>query len=169
MNAKEIEEYSETCDIARGVIISVGYKLELAISNCLTLHFAKEKTEYDFFRFFMTDTLTFENKKYIFSSLRKDKKIELKNDYQKLVYDIDYVQNLRNLMAHSDIVINDKSLSMFKENQLTFKNLTHKKWQRDILLNIGDRINQTPERLIFSMTEFLKASDRIRNVLPIRI
>jgi len=167
MNETEIQKYSETCDIVRGMIITTGYKIELAISTSLTSYFAKEKTESDFFRFFMTDTLTFENKKYIFSSLRKNKKLILEKDYKLLVSDIDYVQNVRNLMAHSDIVINEKTLDKFKENQLTFKNLTNKYWERDILINIGESFVEFRERRVFSVNEFTKTSYRIGQVLKI--
>ena len=167
MNAKEIEEYSSACDITRGMIITTGYKIELCISNFLTSYFAKSKTESDFFRFFMTDTLTFENKKYIFSSLRKSKKLIINNDYKLLISDIDYVQNVRNLMAHSDIIINEKSLENFKKNQLTFKNLTHKNWERDILINIGESFVEFREGRVFSVNEFVKTSYRIGEIIKI--
>jgi uncharacterized protein YbcV (DUF1398 family) len=163
----ETEKYSQVCDNVRGIIITTGYKIEFAISIYLTEHFSKEKLKADFFRYFLSDMTTFENKKYILSSLRKNKKIIIKEDYKQLITDIDYVQNLRNFMAHSDIVISEQTLSNFKENQLTFKNFSHKKWERNILINIGDLFTQDTGNLIYSVNAFVKTSDKIRNVLKV--
>lgn len=161
------QKYGESTDYIRGIIISVTTRIEFQITLILVNHFCKENVKDDFHRYFMSDSLTFEQKKYAFSSLRKSKKIKLQGDYKGIINDIDYCQKLRNLVAHSESYRNPEIVNNFNGKEIKLISFTSKKGDAIIRISLIDKIIENESESLFCINTFVDRSNRVVEVLKI--
>jgi hypothetical protein len=159
----ENDNYSKMHSLSenvRGRIINMATFIEIMLSKFITYYFSKEEHRESFRQYFMSDSMTFEKKKSIFSSLNKKKLLEEFNPYENINDDLQYLQNIRNLIAHSVLLTTDESISSFDNSNLKFVSFTFKDGSKEICYNLIEE-SEDPKKLIFSDKGL---TDRVNNL-----
>lgn len=161
---KKSELYNDSTDYVRGIIISVATRVEFMITIMLVNHFCEKEKRNDFHRYFMSSTLTFEQKKYPFSSLIKSNKLKIEGKYKGFIGDIDYIQNIRNLIAHSESNIKPDIVNNFNGEFIEFVSLTSDKGVRIIKVNLKEKTNENPLEFLYCINTFVERANRVIEV-----
>ena len=149
---EKAHKYSETSSLIRGIILSQTVRLEFWISLILIEIFCKENLKNDFHKYFMSDSLTFDQKKSIFCSIRK--KVNLKESYKEIGSDLQYIQDLRNLVAHADDYINPKLVNALNGNEISLISFTKKYGERIIKINLEKETKEDIDKNVYSINSF---------------
>lgn len=163
-NYKEMEKNSE---IVRGRIIDATITLENFISTQLTNFFAKENISILFDKYIMSDTLNFDQKKQILCSLIKSEEIKLKNSYEKFSFDLQTVQDLRNIIAHTTLKTTKEEVGNYDGSCIRYVSFSRKFWEKEItiLLRTEDVEKEDIKKDIYSFSSFIMRVNKIYEAL----
>lgn len=163
-NYIEMEKNSE---IVRGRILDATITIENFISTKLTSFFAKENNSTLFDKYIMSDTLNFDQKKQILCSLIKYKEIDLKSHYDKFSYDLQIVQDLRNIIAHTTLKTTEEEIKNFDGSCIKYISFSRKFWEKEIsiLLKAQDIEKEDIKQDIYSFSSFIIRVNKLSEVL----
>ncbi|HZW63899.1 MAG TPA: hypothetical protein VFF15_09680 [Flavobacteriaceae bacterium] len=156
-NGKKIEEIRQSAELIRGSVLSLCIGIEFSISKILVDFFAKEDKRSELYRYFLSDTLTFDQKKYTLSSIKT--KLNNNKVNTSIITDLDYIQKLRNKMAHSDIYLKPDVINSFNGDNVKFMNFTNKHYGEIITINI--KSEEEDRKLLYSHPVFLATANRV--------
>ncbi len=159
MNLAAMEAKSE---IIRGRIIHETITIENYISIVLTHFFPKKETEELFDKYIMGDTLSFDQKKQILCSLIKNNEITLPNLYKEFAQDLQVIQDLRNIIAHTTLKSTKEEIESYDGSNLKYISFSRKFWKKEITMLLGDSNQQ--ENLKKDIYSFSNFRDRINNI-----
>lgn len=154
-------------EIVRGRIIDATITIENLISNVLKDFFAKPERAEIFDKYIMSDMLTFDQKKLILSSLIKYDEIKLENIYSEFSNDLQIMQDLRNIIAHTILMTTQNEIMSFNGSQLKYLSFSRKNWEKQItiLLKSENKENENIKNSIYSFSAFIDRAEKISFVL----
>lgn len=160
----EIEKKSE---IVRGRIIDATITIENFISIALSELFSKEDVLDLFDKYIMSDTLNFDQKKQILCSLIKHNQIQLDNHYEKFSFDLQIIQDLRNIIAHTTLMTTEEEIENYDGRYIKYVSFSRKFWRKEItiLLNSEDINKEDVKKDIYSFTSFIIKANAISEIL----
>ena len=155
-NGKKIDEIRHVAELIRGSVLSLSIGIEFSISKILVEYFAKENKRTELHRHFLSDRLTFDQKKLTLSSIKdqlNDNRVS-----KSIITDLDYIQVFRNKMAHSDIYLKPDVINSFNGEFVKFINFSHKHYGEIITVNIN---KEEEGKLLYSHPVFLATANRV--------
>jgi hypothetical protein len=155
--------YSYTTDAERirGIVLSVSVKIEFFISKILTDYFISENNKKtDFFRFFLSNTMTFASKIATFSELVKQDKIKVDKRYNWFYKDLLYFKNVRNKMAHCDIYEHPDLIKNYDRQEIVFMSFSNKDYGVKVIFNLEENSKEDEKKLIYSIDKFTTRAGR---------
>lgn len=159
-NIQKAEEYNKNADFIKGIILTTTVRLEYFISIMLNNLFCKNELKNEFHKYFLSDTLTFEQKKSIFCSMRKTKNFKLEYEYKEIGADLQKIQDLRNLVAHSDTYMNPELVNNFEGKEIELISFTKKYGERIIKISMGENNSEDINNNIYSVNLFVERINR---------
>lgn len=162
-----LDQMERQSEVVRGRILDIGITVENYISITLSDFFAKEDRQGLFDMYIMSDSLDFEKKKQILASLIKENLLELEGQYDSLSHDIQIIQDIRNLLAHTTLNTTKDAITSFDGSRLSYISFGRRKWQKEvvILLNSDDKDKEDLKNQIFSFSAIIDRANRLQNVL----
>ena len=157
-NSRKIDEVRKTSELIRGTVLSQCISIEFSISKILVDFFAKSDKRSELYRYFLSDTLTFDQKKYTLSSIKD--KLDNNKVTKSIITDLDYIQVFRNKMAHSDIYLKPDIINSFNGDYVKFINFTNKNYGEIVRVNINSEFEDR-KKLIYSHPIFEATANRV--------
>jgi hypothetical protein len=159
----KLNEMERQSEVVRGRIIDAAITIENEVSIALTDFFAKESAAGLFDKYIMSDTLDFNKKKEILCSLIKNNELIVKNHYENFGSDLQLIQELRNIIAHTTLCSTNEFVEQFDGSIMKYVSFTRKFWQKEItiLLKPEDREKQDIKKGTYSFAEYMLTTDRI--------
>jgi len=147
--------YTTDAERIRGIVLSVSVKIEFFISKILTDYFIKDKgMKPDFFRFFLSNTMTFSQKSTAFSELVKEGKIKVDKRYNHFFKDLSYFRKVRNKMAHCDIYENPEIVKNYLRDEIVFMSFSNENYGIKVIFRMKENAEENESELIYSIDKF---------------
>jgi hypothetical protein len=139
----------------RFLAIEAAIDIETIISDILINFIGNEETKDVLGKYLFSDAITFERKVILFNSLNKKKLFQNINENKTLNGDIDYIKNLRNLMAHSKLDTQKETINTSNGIDVKFISFTEKN-NKEITVKFNNEMSDEPEKLIFCYNVLIK-------------
>lgn len=159
-NEENIILIREDSEKIRGRILETAVTVEFLISKILVEYFADESKKGDFFRYIVSDKITFDTKKYILASLKKEGKIPADTFYKELIEDLEYIQIIRNLVAHTILFLEQNYVNSYSREKTVLVHTGIKNYGKQIIINHED-VEEDLKNLIYSFPKIIDKINRI--------
>jgi hypothetical protein len=159
-NEEKINLIREDSEKIRGRILETTITVEFLISKILVEYFAEESKKNDFFRYIVSDKITFDTKKYILASLKKEGKIPADTFYKELIGDLEYIQIIRNLVAHTILYLDPNYVNSYSRKKTTLNYTGTKNYGKQIIIYHED-VEEDLKNLIYSFPKITNTINRI--------
>jgi hypothetical protein len=148
----------EDSDRFRGNLIDMMVNIEFFMSDFLSEYFAKKELSDDLNMYVFARELSLESKKNILSNMIANNKINC--FYKDFSNDLQYLQILRNKIAHCTLYIAKEYIDSYNRNELIYAIYELKKYEKSVVVRLNTQ-TENPDKLIYSQESVIARANRV--------
>ena len=145
-----------------GMIMDMLNFIEIQMSKFLSNVLCKQEYKEVFERFVMYDSLTFDKKKLLFTNLKSKGLLKEYEPYKKIGGDLEYIQKLRNKMAHAVLLTDQSAVNSYDGSKFMLISFSGVNGPEKIEYNISQAA-ENPDKHIFAKDGVIERAERLKD------